>query len=120
MDDPSLRDLLARNQEGMAGAAGLSLVFGVCYAVYKQLDFRKSVLAGATGALFAAVIWLFVTEQWRLPVIFCIPVAIVCGFGAFPVVRAYVQKDDQLADGALGGFVGIVRGLLKRIVGGGA
>lgn len=120
MDDPGLSDLFARNQQGMAGAAGLSLFFGACYAILRQLDFKRSLLAMATGALFAASIWMFLAEQWHVALVFFIPVAVVSGFGAFPIVRAYVSKSDEIADGAVGAAGGFVKKWLARFGFGGS
>lgn len=118
MDDPTLRELLARNQEGLAGSSGLALVFGACYAIYKSLDFKRSLLAAATGSLFAASIWTFLAEMYHVALFFFIPVAVISGFGAFPLVRAYIRKDDTLADGAVDKASGLVSRWFKRFGGG--
>lgn len=109
--------MLSRNQQGMAGASFLSLVCGAFFAIYMQLDFRKAMLAALTGALFAASSWMFLAEMWNVALIFFIPVAIICGFGAFPIVRAYVRKSDDIAEGAVGAALGFVGRWFKRIGG---
>ena len=48
VDDHSLRDLIAKHQENMAGAAGLSLFASLAYAILKQFDFKRSCLHAGT------------------------------------------------------------------------
>ncbi len=119
MDDQgSFRDLLARNQEGMAGAAALQLVFALVYAIVRQLDLWRSVQAIIIGALFAASLWLVLAEMLKLAAYYIVPVSIGCGFGAYPLVNAYVKRSDALADGALDGGVGFLKRWVKRFGGG--
>jgi len=118
MDGPSLREILERNQEGMAGASALQLFFALAYAVVRQLDLWKSVQATLIGALFAATLWLFLAEILQLQTYFIVPVAIGCGFGAYPVVNAYVKRSDAFADGALNEGAGFLKRWARRLGGG--
>src|ERR1700678_1519897 len=98
MDDPlnPLRDLLAKNQANMAGGAIISAMWSVCYAFYKKLAFREAVLATATGALFSAPLWLFLAQYLNAALFVLFPVAVGCGVGSFPLMRAWIKKDDEL------------------------
>ncbi len=110
MDELSLQDLLRRHQEGMAGATALSLLFGANYAVLKRLNFARAVTGATTGALFAGALWLFVAEYMALKVFFIVPVAFFSGYVAYPLLNAWVKKDDALADD----ITGTARGFLGR------
>lgn len=119
MDDHgSLRDLLARNQEGMAGAAGLQIFFAMIYAVVRQLDLWKSIQAIVIGALFAATLWLVLAEMLKLEPYYIVLVSIGCGFGAYPLVNAYVKRSDALADGAFTEGIGFLKRWVRRLGGG--
>ncbi len=113
MDDPTLRDLLARNQEGMAGASILSLFFSASYVVIKQFDLWRSLQGAAVGALFSATLWLFLQEFLHLALFFIVPVAAGCGYGAFPLVKAWARKDDAIADDVVVFGSGLLTRLLK-------
>ncbi len=112
MDDPSLRELLARNQEGMTGASILSLFFSTTYVVRKGFDLWNALQGAAIGALFAATLWVFLSEMVHLALFFIVPVAAGCGYGAFPLVKAWARKDDAIADDV----VSIGGGLLARFL----
>lgn len=101
----------------MGGAAAISLCFAVCYSVFKQLDFRRSLMAAGAGALFSAVLWCAVSEYWHPAVFILLPLAAACGLAAFPLMKAYVAKDDELAQGMVAGAGGLLRRLLKRLTG---
>lgn len=119
MDDPvnPLRDLLARNQENMAGGAFISLAWSACYSFFKRLAFREALMAGGAGSLFSATLWLFLSEWGHAQLYILFPVAVGCGVGAFPLMRAYTKKDDAIADDVVDIGGGIVARLLKRLGG---
>lgn len=98
MDDPSLRELLAKHQEGMAGASALSLFASLSYAVLKGFDFMRALQAGALGLLFSASGFFFLAEYLNWSVIFIVPIGLGCGFGAYPVVKAYTNRDGSIAE----------------------
>ena len=97
VDDLSLRDLLAKHQDGMAGASALSLFASLSYAVFKQLDLKRAGLAAGLGTLFSASGYLFLAEYLNWSVIFIVPIGLGSGFGAYPVVKAYVERDGSIA-----------------------
>lgn len=116
MDEPgsSLRDLLARNQENIAGGAIISLMWSVVYSVFKRLPLREMLMAGGVGSLLSATLWLFLSAYLNAALFILFPVAIGCGVGAFPLMRAYTKKDDVFADGMVDAGGGIVMRFLKR------
>ena len=97
MDDPSLRDLLAKHQEGMAGASALSLFASLSYAVIKGFGLARATQAAALGTLFAASGYLFLAEYLHWSVIFIVPIGLASGFGAYPIVKAYTERDGTVA-----------------------
>ncbi len=119
MDDPTspLRDLLARNQENMAGGALISLAWSACYSFFKHLALREALMAGGAGALFSATMWLFLSEYLHAALFVLFPVAVGSGIGAFPLMRAYTKKDDAIADDVVDIGGGLVARILKRFGG---
>lgn len=119
MDDGgSFRDMLARNQENMGAASVISLLWAVCYAVFKRLPWQKALMAAGAGALFAAAAWLFLAE-WIHPAVFILlPVAILCAVLAFPTMSAYVQRDEQIASDVVDGGTSLLARIAKRFTGG--
>ena len=101
VDDPTLRDLLSKHQEGMAGATVLSLFASVAYAVFKQFDWRHSLQAAGIGALLSSSGYLFLAEWLHLGVFFVVPIGLGAGFGAYPLLRAYTQRDGSVANWVL-------------------
>lgn len=97
LDDPTLRDLLAKHQEGIAGASALSLFASLSYAVLKSFDLKRALQATALGTLFAASGYLFLAEYLHWSVIFVVPIGLGSGFGAYPVVKAYTERDGTVA-----------------------
>lgn len=123
MDDSgssSFRALLAQHQENMGAASAISLLFAVVYATFKRLDWRRSLMAAGAGAVFAAALWLFLADWLHPAVIFLLPVAIACGVLAFPVMSAYVLRDEKIASEVVDGAEGFLKRLLRRVMGGGA
>ena len=119
MDDQgSFRELLARHQENMGAASAISLCFAVCYSVFKRLEWRKALMAAGAGSLFAAVLWLFLAAYLNLAVIILLPVAAACGVLAFPLMQAYVQRDEKIASEVVDGAGGVLSRLMKRLTGG--
>ncbi len=110
MDDPSaLHDLMRRHQEGMAGATALSLLFGMNYAILKRVPLGRAVVGSLTGALVAGTLWLFLGEYMHLPLYWIVPVGAGSGYFSYPLLSAWVQKDEEFADGVVGetkGFLG--------------
>lgn len=102
----------------MGTASAISLLFAVCYSIYKRLDWRRALMAAGAGALFAAGLWLFLAEYLHLAVIILLPVAAACGMLAFPLMQAYVQRDEKIASDVVGGAGGFLSRLAKRFTGG--
>ena len=118
LDDPNpLRDLIARNQENIAGAAIISLMWSICYAFFKKLPLRDTVLASATAALFSATLWLFLAQYISAPLFVLFPVAVGCGVFSFSVMRAWTKRDGEFADAAVGGSVNLMARFLRRFGG---
>ncbi len=101
VDDPTLRELLAKHQEGMAGASALSLFASLSYAVLKSFDLPRAIQAAGLGTLFAASGYFFLAEYLNWSVIFVVPIGLGAGFGAYPVVKAYTQRDGSVANWVL-------------------
>lgn len=110
--------MLTRHQENAGAAGAVSLLFAVVYAVFKRLDWRRSLMAAMAGALFAAVAWVMLAEYAGPPIFWLLPVAALCGIAAFPLMSAYVKQDDKLADGVIAGAGRFLGGLIKRFTGG--
>lgn len=102
----------------MAGASILSLFFSASYVVAKGFDFLRAVQGAAVGALFAATLWLFLQEFLHLALFFIVPVAAGCGYGAFPLVRAWARKDDVIAENLVDGTSGLLSRWIKKFGGG--
>ncbi len=117
-DNGSFRDLLARHQENMGAASAISLLFAVCYAVFKRLEWQKALMAAGAGSLFSAMAWLFLAAYVNPAVLFLIPVAAACGMLAFPLMQAYVQRDEKIASDVVEGAGGLLARLAKRFTGG--
>ena len=98
----------------MAGGAIISLMWSICYAFFKKLPLRDTILASATGALFSATLWLFLSEYIHAALFILFPVAVGCGVGGFSLMRAWTKKDDELADAAVGGGVNLMARFLRR------
>ncbi len=98
VDDPTLRELLAKHQESMAGASALSLFASLSYAIVKQFDLKQAAIAAALGTLFAGSGYFFLAEYLHLGVIFLVPIGLGAGFGAYPIVKAYTTRDGSVAD----------------------
>lgn len=81
----------------MAGAAGLSLFASLAYAVLKQFDLKRSLQAAALGVLLSTSGWIFLAEYMHLAVFFVIPVGLAAGFGGYPIVKAYTERDGTVA-----------------------
>lgn len=119
MDDHSgFMAMLARHQENAGAAGAISLLFGVVYAVFKRLDWQRSLMAAATGALFAATLWVVLAEYADPAIFILLPVAALCGIAAFPLMSAYVRADDAFADGVVAGAGRLLVRLIKRFTGG--
>lgn len=116
-DNLSFRELLARHQENMGAASAISLMFAMCYAVFKRLQWQKALMAAGAGALFAAAAWLFLAAYVHPAVIILLPVAIACGVLAFPLMSAYVQRDEKIASDVVDGAGGLLAKLVKRFTG---
>lgn len=97
MDDSPLRTLLSKHQEGIAGATVLSLFASLGYAVLKQFELRRALQATLLGCLFSASGYLFLAEYLALPVFFVVPIGLGAGFGAYPIVKAYTERDGSVA-----------------------
>lgn len=119
-DNPSFRALLAQQQENMGAAASISLIFAVCYAAFKRLAWRESLMAAGAGSIFAAALWLFLASWVQPAVIILLPVAIGCGVLAFPIMKAYVQRDEKIASDVVDGAEGLLKRLIRKVTGGGA
>lgn len=98
MDDPTLRDLLSKHQEGMAGASALSLFASLSYAVLKGFDIWRAAQAAGLGVLFATSGYFFLAEYLHWSVIFVVPIGLGAGYGAYPIVKAYTQRDGSVAE----------------------
>jgi apolipoprotein N-acyltransferase len=119
-DNLSFRQLLAQHQENMGAASAIALICAVCYAAFKHLKWRESLMAAGAGALFAAFLWLFLASWVHPAVIILLPVAIACGVLAFPVMKAYCQRDEKIASDVVDGAEGILKRLVRRVTGGDA
>jgi hypothetical protein len=115
---PTVRDLLLRHQENAGTASVVALMFAAVYAAYKNLTWRKSLLAAGSGALFAALVWVMVAEYLRPAIFWLLPVGAVCGFAVFPLMTAWAKQDDAIADGVVSGAGGFLGRLIKRLTGG--
>ena len=93
-----MRDLIAKHQEGIAGASALSLFASLSYAVLKDFDLKRALQATALGALFAATGYLFLAEYFHLSVFFVVPIGLGAGFGAYPIVKSYTQRDITVVE----------------------
>lgn len=98
VDDPTLRDLLAKHQEGMAGASAVSLFASLSYAILKSFDLKRAAIAAGLGTLFSASGYLFLSEYLNWSVIFVVPIGLAAGFGAYPILKAYADRDGTVAE----------------------
>lgn len=116
-EESTLRELLARHQEGIAGATALSLLFSLNYAVLKRIGLWRALAGAFTGCLTAGALWLFLAEYLHLIVLFIVPVSFVCGWGAYPLLSAWARKDDQIMDNAVNGTSKFLGRWLKKFGG---
>jgi hypothetical protein len=119
VDEPSasIRDLLARHQENAGATSAIALLFAVVYSAFKRLDWRRSLMAAGAGARFAAAMWIVLAEYLHPSIFMLLPVAAVCGIAAFPLMRAYVENDDEMAQGVFSAMSKFLGRWLKRILG---
>jgi len=115
MDDHgSWREILARNQENAGAAAVVSLAWSAGYSVVKRLDFGAAFTAAGVSAMASATLWTFLSEYLNPNIVILIPVAVGCGIGTFPLMRAYSKRDDAIADGIVGTGEGWLSRFLKK------
>ena len=101
MDDPSLLDLIARHKQGIGGAVGLSAFFSMTYSIVSEFGLKKSMQCVFIGCVFSGAGWLFLASYLNLAVYFVVPVALGGAYLPFPLIRAYIRRQDKLADRAL-------------------
>lgn len=120
MDEPgaSLREILARQQENMAGAAIISLAWAACYSIFKRLAWKEAFMAAGAGALFSATTWLFLAAYIHAALFVLFPVAVGCGVAAFPIMRGYTKRDERIVDDALDDTENFLRKWVKKFTGG--
>ena len=81
----------------MAGASALSLFASLSYAVIKGFDMMRALQAAGLGILFSSSGYLFLAEYLHIAVFFIVPVGLGAGFGAYPIVKAYAERDGTVA-----------------------
>lgn len=101
MDDPSLLDLIVRHKQGIVGAVGLAAFFSMTYAIVSEFALKKSLQGIFIGCVFSGAGWLFLASYLSLAVYFVVPVALGGAYLPFPLIRAYIRRQDRLADKAL-------------------
>jgi uncharacterized membrane protein len=101
VDDPSLWQILVRDQQGMAGTAVTALLFSATYSIAKGFDVKTAMRAAFCCVVFGTFGWFFVTEWLHLPVIWIVPVGLAAAYVTVPITRAWARRDDRLAERAL-------------------
>jgi hypothetical protein len=98
MDDPSLLDLLIKHHQGIGGSMALSAFFSATYAIGSEFGLKKGAQAIFIGCVFSGAGWFFFAEFWHLAVYFVVVVALGGAYLPFPLIRAYIRRQDKLAD----------------------
>lgn len=101
MDDPSLLDLLVRHKQGIVGAMALGACFSATYAIVSEFGVKKSLQGIFTGCVFSGAGWFFLAEYLHPAIYFVVVVALGGALLPFPLMRAYIRRQDKLADKAL-------------------
>lgn len=101
MADPSLLDLLARHKQGIVGCVSLGACFSATYAIVSEFDLKKAAQAIFIGCVFSGAGWFFLAEYLQLAIYFVVPVSLGGAYVPFPLIRAYIRRQDKLADKAL-------------------
>ena len=102
MDDaPSLLDLITKHKQGIMGAMTLSAGFSMTYAIVSEFGVKKALQGVFVGCVFSGAGWFFLVEYLHLAVLFVVPVALGGAYLPFPLIRAYIRRQDKLADKAL-------------------
>ena len=99
--DPSLLDLVVQHEQGIGGAMALSICFSASYAIVSEFGMKKAIQAIFIGGVFSGAGWLFLVEWLHLAVYFVVVVALGGSYLPFPLIRAYIRRQDKLADKAL-------------------
>jgi hypothetical protein len=98
MAEPSLLDLLVQHEQGIAGSMVLSTFFSATYAIGSEFGLKKGVQGVFIGCVFSGAGWFFLAEYIHLAVYFVVLVALGGSYLPFPLIRAYIRRQDKLAD----------------------
>lgn len=101
MDDPTLGEMLARNRDGMGGAAVMALLFSATYSIAKGFDLRMAARAAVSCVIFATAGWFFLVNYLHLPIYWIVPVGLGAAYVTVPLAKAWARRDDRLADKAM-------------------
>lgn len=101
MDDPSLLDIVVRHKQGIMGAVALGACFSSTYSIVSEFALKKALQALWLGCVFSGAGWLFLAEYLHLAAYFVVPVALGGAYLPFPAIRAYIRRQDKIADRAM-------------------
>ena len=101
MNDPTLLDIIIHNKQGIVGAALLSVAFSAIYGIVSEYGIGRVVFLIFSGCVFSGAGWLFLCEYVHLAVYFVVPVALLGSIAPYPLLRAYIRRQDSLANKAL-------------------
>lgn len=101
MDSPTLFDLAILHKQGIVGAMGLSVFFSMTYAIVSEFGVKKSLQAIFVSCGFSGAGWFFAAEYLHPAVYFVVPFALGSSILPFPLMRAYIRRQDKLADKAM-------------------
>jgi len=79
----------------------LSAGFSMTYAIVSEFGVKKALQGVFVGCVFSGAGWFFLVEYLHLAVLFVVPVALGGAYLPFPLIRAYIRRQDKLADRAL-------------------
>jgi hypothetical protein len=94
-------DLLIQHKQGIAGSMVLSVFFSATYAIGSEFGLKKGAQAIFVGSVFSGAGWLFLASYLHLAIYFVVAVALGSAYLPFPMIRAYIRRQDKLADKAL-------------------
>jgi len=100
MEEPTLLDLVVRHKQGIAGAMGLAVFFSMAYAIVSEFGVKQSLKGVFVGCVFSGTGWFFAAEYLHPAVYFVVPLALLGSILPFPLMRAYIRRQDKLADKA--------------------
>lgn len=79
----------------------LGAFFSACYAILSEFTVKRGAQAIFIGCGFSGAGWFFLAEYLHLAVFFVVLVALGGGFLPFPLIRAYIRRQDRIAEKAL-------------------